>query len=69
MFWEVDPKTIDLRKNSAYVIARILDYGRDAEVRWLWRTYPRKLIKSVVKRSRVLKPRTHNLWREYLGLR
>ena len=46
LFWDVDPKTIDPEKHAVYIIERMLDFGRDDEVRWMWKYYPRKLLKT-----------------------
>lgn len=62
LFWDVDPKKINPQKHAVYVIERILEFGRDNEVRWLWQTYKLRLIKKVVQNSRVLTPQTKNLW-------
>ncbi len=52
LFWDVDPKTIDEKKHARYIIERILDFGNDIEVRWVWHQYPKSLLRSVVKNSR-----------------
>lgn len=62
LFWDVDPKTIDSKKHAVYIIERILDFGNDDEVRWMWETYPHRLIKKVVATSRVLHGKTKALW-------
>ncbi len=62
LFWDTDPKRINIKKNSAYIIERVLDFGTDQEVRWLKKTYNPKLIKKVVKKSRSLSPKSKNLW-------
>jgi len=62
LFWDTDPKKIDLQKNAQYVIERVLDFGRDAEVRWMWHTYDKNKISEVVSQSRSLRPRTKALW-------
>lgn len=63
LFWDVDPKTINPKRHARYIIERILDFGNDEEVRWMWKTYSRSLIADVVKNSRVLQPQSRNLWR------
>lgn len=63
LFWDVDPKTIDPKRHARYIIERILDFGNDREVRWLWRTYSRSLIRDVVEKSRVLHNQTRALWK------
>lgn len=62
LFWDVDPAKIDLKKNARYIIERVLDFGRDQEVRWVWETYPRPLIRDVVVKSRGIFPKTRSLW-------
>ncbi|MCX6715908.1 MAG: hypothetical protein NT077_02715 [Candidatus Taylorbacteria bacterium] len=63
LFWDTNPKWIDLKKNAQYVIERVLDFGHDDEVRWLRNTYQSDQIKKVVEMSRSLRPETKNLWR------
>lgn len=62
LFWDVNPDKIDAQKNSQYVIERILDFGNDEEVRWLYSYYDRTLLKNIVSKSRCLMPETKNLW-------
>jgi hypothetical protein len=62
LFWDVDPKTIDPKKHARYIIERILDFGDDKEVQWMWKTYSHKLIRDVVINSRVLHKQTKALW-------
>lgn len=63
LFWDVDPKTIDPKKHARYIIERILEFGNDQEVRWLFRHYPRLLIREAFQRSRgVLHEKTKALW-------
>jgi len=60
LFWDVDPRNIDVKKHAKYIIERILDFGRDKEVRWMYNFYDRALLKSVVAKSRALTPKTKN---------
>lgn len=63
LFWDVDPKTIHPKKHARYIIERILDFGNDDEVTWMWHYYPRELIKNVVKKSRALHAQSRSLWK------
>ena len=63
LFWDVNPENIDVEKNALYVIERVLDFGRDKEVRWVWDFYDKSLIQEVVDNPRRLRSRTKNLWR------
>ncbi len=62
LFWDVDPKTIDPKKHARYIIERILDFGTDNEVRWMWQQYPRQFLRDVVKRSHVIQKKSRNFW-------
>ena len=62
LFWDVDPKTIDPQKHARYIIERILDFGNDREVRWMWKHYNRAFIKSTAHTSRVLLPQSRAFW-------
>lgn len=63
LFWDVDVKTIDLKKHAAYIIERILQFGTDTELRWLVHQYKPSFIKKIMEQSRgVLLDKTKNLW-------
>ncbi|MEK7500670.1 MAG: hypothetical protein AAB642_00915 [Patescibacteria group bacterium] len=62
LFWDTNPKKIDTKKNAQYIIERILDFGNDKEVRWLYNFYRRSLLKKIIAKSRSLMPETKNLW-------
>ncbi|MDD3292646.1 MAG: hypothetical protein PHI45_01710 [Candidatus Pacebacteria bacterium] len=62
LFWDVDPKLIDINKNANYVIERILDFGNDEEVKWVWKNYDKLTIKRALESSRSLRKESKNLW-------
>ena len=62
LFWDTNPDNIDLKKNARYVIERVLDFGRDEEVKWMWNLYDKPLLQEVVSNSRSLRSRTKLLW-------
>lgn len=62
LFWDVDPKNINPEKHARYIIERVLDLGNDTEVKWLFQYYQKKLIKDVVKNSRVIHKKSKSLW-------
>lgn len=62
LFWDVNPKKIDAKKNAEYIIERIADFGNDKEVRWVLDFYDKRLLKKVISKSRCLRPRTKKLW-------
>ena len=62
LFWDTNPDKIDLQKNAQYVIERVLDFGNDSEVSWLWKMYDKSLLQKVVTQSRSLMPESKKLW-------
>jgi len=62
LFWDVNPKKIDLKKNAQYIIERITDFGNDKEARWALNHYDKNLLRKVIAKSRCLRPRTKALW-------
>lgn len=66
LFWDTDPAKIDPQKNAQYVIERILDFGGDEEVYWLWNFYSKPVLKKIIEKSRSLRPETKNLWSSLL---
>lgn len=62
LFWDVNPKKIDPKRHARYIIERILDFGNDKEVRWMWHHYSHNLLVEIVKNSRVLHNQTRSLW-------
>jgi len=62
LFWDVDPKKINPQKNAQYIIERVLDFGNDKEIKWLWGFYDKNLLKRTISKSRSLMPETKNLW-------
>ena len=62
LFWDTNPDKIDIQKNAQYIIERVLDFGNDAEVSWLWKTYDKSLLRDTVSKSRSLMPESKKLW-------
>ena len=47
LFWDTNPKNIDVKKNAQYIIERVADFGNDKEVKWIFNFYNKKLLKKV----------------------
>ncbi len=67
-FWDVDPDLLDLKKNSDYIIARILEYGDIEDIVWLFETYSKKMIGKVLINQRSFSRRTANFWSKILDI-
>ncbi len=62
LFWDTDFDRLRLPGYEQYVIERVLEYGNDEAIRWLWHTIGPSAIADVVRRSRAISPNTANLW-------
>ena len=62
LFWDTDPKKINHKKHSQYIIERVLEFGKDSEVKWVWDTYSPLLLKKTIRNSRSISPKTKSLW-------
>ncbi len=68
LFWDVDPGKIDVRKNSRYIIERVLELGGLDAMLWIQRLYPTDLIIDICATSRKISPRSRNFWEIWLGI-
>lgn len=66
LFWDV--KGVDLEKNAAFVIARVLDYGDENDVKNLRSVYTDRKITAVVRQCRGLMPITAKYWAAYFKI-
>jgi hypothetical protein len=62
-FWDVDPKTLNVRRHSRFVLERILELGDLDALRWAQKQYPTALIVEVCLMSRRLSQRSRNFWK------
>lgn len=62
LFWDVNPKKIDTKKNAQYIVERVADFGNDKEARWVLDFYNKRLLKKIISSSRCLRPETKILW-------
>lgn len=63
LFWDTNPKNIDVKKNARYIIERILEFGQENEAGWVFKNYSKSTIKKVINLPRVqLSDRSKALW-------
>jgi|LQYC01.1.fsa_nt_gi hypothetical protein len=62
LFWDVNPRTIHIRKNAPYIIERVLEMGGLDALQWIQRLYPTKLIIDTCEMSRKISPKSKNFW-------
>lgn len=61
-FWDIDFNKLDIQKSAIYIIERLLEYGDEKAIKWLFKTYDKKLIKEVIMTRRGFSPKTANFW-------
>ncbi len=67
-FWDVDFESIDSKRDQAFIIARLLEYGDTDAIRWLFKSVDQNKVKDVVLKSRGLSRKTVNFWSLFFKL-
>lgn len=70
LFWDVNPRGLNVQAHRDYILERILEYGTMESVRWALKTYGRGGIADFLKRRgwRVLSGKTLSFWKLILNL-
>jgi len=67
-FWDVSFDSLDTRKDSYFILERLLEYGDTRAIRWVLSQYRDEEIQRVIKTSPRLSAKTGNFWRCYYHL-
>ena len=67
-FWDVDFEKLDTQKSSSYIIERVLEYGDNKAIKWLFGEFKTDLIKTVLITRRGFSPKTGRFCASFLGL-
>jgi hypothetical protein len=70
LFWEYEPKDIDIRQHATLIIGRIMERGSWKAMIWLQKTYSKAQIVSFLERKgrHALPPRELNYWALMYGI-
>lgn len=68
LFWDVDPRKIDVRRHARYIIERVLETGGLEAVEWIQRLYPTSRIIETCETSRKVSPKSRNFWEIWFGV-
>lgn len=66
LFWDTDPRRLNLDSQADYIIARVLEKGDLDDWNWLRWTYGEERIASTLDRKPKISPATIHLWRNGL---
>ncbi|MCM8784368.1 MAG: hypothetical protein NC818_06330 [Candidatus Omnitrophica bacterium] len=67
-FWDTDFEQIDFKNHRVYVLKRILEYGDEEAVRWMFKEFRKDEIKNTLCKFRGYSPKTANFWALILGI-
>ncbi len=67
-FWDVDFGKIDFDNRRVYVLKRILEYGDEEAVRWMWKNFAESEIKNALCNFRGYSQKSANFWAFILGI-
>ena len=68
IFWDTNLESFDPAEYPVYTIERVLEYGDEAAVAWLRRTFTEEQIVDVLRTGRHLTPLSANFWALLFGL-
>jgi hypothetical protein len=71
LFWSYKIESLDLERDKDYIISQVLNYGTEKELKWLFKVYPEKEIKKIVKNPRrgVWFKKVLNFWLTIFGIK
>lgn len=70
LFWDTDPKKIDVKKNARYIIERVLKLGDLDDYRLICNIYSIEDMKNVIMEKRVdLDPKSLYFWCHNFGIK
>ena len=67
-FWDVDFSKLTLPKHSSFVAARLLEYGNEEAIRWLFKNIEHSIIKDTLIKSRGLSNKSLLFWSSILNV-
>jgi len=68
IFWDVDFKNNDIQKNTIFVIGRILEYGDENDVKWMFKNFKPSQIEQIILTKKSLSAKSAIYWASILGL-
>ena len=68
-FWEVEFGKINLENRKVYVLKRILEYGDEKAVSWMWKNFKKEEIKNALCNFRGYSQKSANFWAFILNVK
>jgi len=67
LFWDTDPKKINIKTHSLYILERILEMGSLKSMRWAQHMYSTSAILEITELSRSISEKSKNFWKVWFG--
>ena len=68
-FWDVDFEKINLKDCRIYILKRILEYGDEKAVSWMWKNFTESEIKNALCNFCGYSQKSANFWAFILGVK
>ncbi len=66
-FWDVDEKKLDMMRDKAFIVRRIIEYGDMKDMEKAVEMYGKRFVIDILKKGR-FSVKSANFWRVYFGL-
>lgn len=67
-FWDVKFEELDLEKWRVFILKRIMEYGDDKAVDWMWKNFKKSEIKDALCNYRGYSRKSANFWASVLDI-
>ncbi len=61
-FWDAEFEKINFDDRKVYVLKRLLEYGNEESIKWMWKHFTVLDIKNILYRYRGLSLKSANFW-------
>jgi len=68
LFWDTSLSKVHIKRNTRYIIERVLEFGDMYALEWLQRVYPARTIADVIFLSRIITEKSRNFWMLWFGI-
>jgi len=68
-FWDIDFDKINLESRKTYVLKRLLEYGDEDAVDWMWKNFKKRDIKDTLSNFRGYSQKSANFWALILNIK
>ncbi len=68
LFWDIDPKTIDLEQHKRFIMERILARGDVEDIHWAQKLYGNGPLKETLLKAKTIDPKSLSFWCHYFNL-